>query len=156
MKWLNPVPRILNFKLVAVAAMGLLTAISFAQFSNPANDIPAYHTQPPAAGATLPPILSGNQLTGDHFEFAYQVKIYQLAAKIPSVLYQEPCYCRCDRGMGHQSLRSCFEGTHGAYCSTCMKEMVYTYRQTRLGKSPSQIRDGIERGEWESIDFQNP
>ena len=55
--------------------------------------------------------------------------------------------------MGHNSLHSCFETTHGAACSTCAKEAVYAYNMTRQGKTPQQIRDGIERGEWQSIDL---
>jgi len=77
-----------------------------------------------------------------------------MAAKIPAVLHQEPCYCHCDRTMGHNSLHSCFEGTHGAECSTCMKEGVYAYRETLKGRTPAQIRAGIERGEWENIDLE--
>lgn len=56
--------------------------------------------------------------------------------------------------MGHTRLHSCFEGTHGVECSTCMKEGVYAYQQTRLGRSPAQIRAGIERGEWMNIDLK--
>jgi len=29
---------------------------------------------------------------------------YALAAKVKRVLYQEPCFCHCDRGFGHESL----------------------------------------------------
>jgi hypothetical protein len=76
-----------------------------------------------------------------------------MAAKVPSVLYQEPCYCRCDRALGHNSLHSCFEDAHGAECSVCMKEGVYAYLQTKKGRTPAQIRAGIERGEWMNIDL---
>jgi hypothetical protein len=130
--------------LVAIAAS--------AQFSDPGNDIPAYNAAPPAH--PLPPILSGSQLTGIYFSHSYQVVAYQMAAKIPSVLHQQPCYCRCDREMGHNSLHSCFEGTHGAACSTCMKEAVYAYQQTKLHRTPAQIRAGIERGEWMNINLE--
>ena len=77
-----------------------------------------------------------------------------MAAKVPAVLHQLPCYCRCDRAMGHNSLHSCFEGTHGAACSTCMKEGVYAYRETRHGRTPAQIRTGIEKGEWMNVDLE--
>jgi hypothetical protein len=56
--------------------------------------------------------------------------------------------------MQHNSLHSCFEGTHGATCSTCMKEAVYAYEQTKKGQTPAQIRAGIERGEWQAIDLE--
>lgn len=124
-----------------------------AQWTDPAADVPAYHAQAPAKGAALPPILSGDQLTGPYFQKKWQVAVYREAAQIPRVLYQLPCYCRCDRELGHTSLHSCFEGTHGAICSTCAMEGAYAYKMTKLGKTPRQIRDGIERGEYQSIDL---
>ncbi|MGA8111702.1 MAG: CYCXC family (seleno)protein [Acidobacteriaceae bacterium] len=124
-----------------------------AQFTNPAQDVPAYHAQPPAAGQALPPILSGNQLTGPFFGKKWQVAVYKEAAQIPRVLYQLPCYCRCDRELGHTSLHSCFEGTHAAICETCAMEGAYAYRMTKLGKTPRQIRQGIEHGDYQSIDL---
>jgi bacterioferritin-associated ferredoxin len=66
-----------------------------------------------------------------------------------------PCYCYCDRNHGHKSLRSCFEGTHGANCGTCMQEALYSYRQSKRGWTVKQIRDGIERGDYKMIDLQN-
>jgi hypothetical protein len=124
-----------------------------AQFSDPAQDVPAYHAEAPARGQALPPILSGGQLTGAFFREKWQVAVYKEAAQIPSVLYQLPCYCRCDRELGHTSLHSCFEGTHGAICATCAMEGAYAYRMTKAGKTPRQIREGIERGDYRSIDL---
>ena len=69
------------------------------------------------------------------------------------MIYQQPCYCYCDRGMGHTSLHSCFSGTHGAVCSTCLKELYYTYSMNKQGKSPRQIREGIIAGGWKTIDL---
>jgi len=134
--------------------IGTLTIAGYAQWSNPADEIPAYNSEPPAKGATLPPILSGTQLTGDYFKYPWQVKVYKEAATIQPVLHQLPCYCRCDKAMGHNSLHSCFEGTHGAICSTCAKEEHYAYLMTKQGKTPLQIRGGIERKEYDSIDLQ--
>lgn len=118
------------------------------------NSIPAYHPRPPAKGAALSPILRPDQLTGYNAAYPFQTHAYELAAKIPDVLYQEPCYCRCDREEGHTSLRSCFAGLHGAECGICMKELYYSYLQTKKGKTPSQIRAGIIRGEWNKIDLR--
>ena len=134
-------------------ALIAITLAASAQFSDPAKDIPAYNAAPPTHA--LPPILRGAQLAGPNFAHPYQVAAYKMAAKIPAVLHQEPCYCRCDRSMGHNSLHSCFEGLHGAECSTCMKEAVYTYRETQKGRSPAQIRAGIERGEWMNLDLES-
>lgn len=140
-------------RILLTLALGLVTAASYAQFSNPMDDIPAYHPQAPASVSTLPAILSGKQLTGPYFRYRWQVKAYQEAAKIPAVLYQLPCYCRCDRALGHASLHSCFEGTHGATCSTCAQEEIYAYEMTKKGWTPKQIREGIEHQAYEKIDL---
>jgi hypothetical protein len=138
-------------RVLGCLALGLAAIVGSAQWSNPADDIPAYNAGPPTH--SLPPILSGSQLTGPYFQHAYQVVAYKMAAKIPAVLHQQPCYCRCDRAMGHNSLHSCFETTHGASCSTCMRETIYSYQQTKQGRTPAQIRAGIERGEWQNVDL---
>jgi len=132
-------------------ALGLGTLAASAQWSNPSEEIPAYNATAPAR--SLPPILSGDQLTGEYFTHQYQVVAYRMAAAIPSVLHQEPCYCRCDLAMHHNSLHSCFEGTHAAVCSTCMKEADFAYEQTKKGETPAQIRTGIERGDWRAVDL---
>ena len=134
-------------------AVFAITAASYAQWSNPADDVPAYHPSAPLKVSALPPILSGAQLKGENFRFPWQVHVYQQAIKIGSVLYQLPCNCRCDRALGHTSLRSCYEGVHGTECSTCAKEAFFAYAQTRLGKTPAQIRAAIARHEYESIDL---
>ncbi|MGO9340012.1 MAG: PCYCGC motif-containing (lipo)protein [Terracidiphilus sp.] len=131
-----------------------LTAVSYAQWSNPANDVPAYHPSAPLKVSSLPPILSGANLTGSDFRYPWQVHVYQQVAKISSVTYQLPCNCRCDRALGHTSLRSCFEGLHGTECATCAKEGFFAYQQTKLGKTPAQIREAIARREYESIDLE--
>jgi hypothetical protein len=130
------------------------TMASYAQWSNPADDVPAYHPSAPLKFVSLPPIMSGNQLTGDNFRFAWQVHVYQQVAKVSSVVYQLPCNCRCDRALGHTSLRSCFETFHGTECSTCAKEGFFAYQQTKLGKTPTEIRAAVARHEYESIDLE--
>ncbi len=130
------------------------TLASYAQFSNPSEDVPAYHPSAPLKVSALPAILSGSKLTGDNFRYPWQVHVYQQAAKVGNVLYQVPCNCRCDRALGHTSLRSCFEGLHGTECSTCAKEGFYAYQQTKLGRTPAQIRAGIARHDYESIDLE--
>ena len=130
------------------------TAMSYAQWTNPADDIPAYHPSAPLKVSPLPPILSGARLSGDNFRYPWQVHVYQQAVKIGNVLYQLPCYCRCDRALGHTSLRSCYEGLHGTECSTCAKEAFLAYRLTRLGKTPAEIRAAINHRDFESIDLE--
>jgi hypothetical protein len=134
-------------------AVFALTAASYAQWSNPANDIPAYHPAAPLKVGALPPILSGAKLNGPNFQYAWQRHVYEQVARVASVAYQLPCNCRCDRALGHTSLRSCFEGLHGTECSTCAKEGFYAYQQTKLGKTPAQIRAGIARHDYEAIDL---
>jgi hypothetical protein len=131
-----------------------LTVASYAQWSNPADDVPAYHPAAPLKTGTLPHILAGPELKGENFRYPWQIHVYQQAIKIGNVLYQLPCNCRCDRALGHTSLRSCYEGMHGTECSTCAKEAFFAYRLTKLGKTPAQIREAIARREYESIDLE--
>jgi Protein of unknown function with PCYCGC motif len=143
--------RSLKGKWLIGAVVFALTAASYAQWSNPADEVPAYHPSAPLKVSALPPILAGTKLTGENFRYPWQVHVYQQAIKIGNVLYQLPCNCRCDRALGHTSLRSCYEGLHGTECSTCAKEAFYAYRLTKAGKSPAQIRAGIAQHEYESI-----
>jgi Protein of unknown function with PCYCGC motif len=116
--------------------------------------IPAYNAGPPPKGTKLPAILTKDQLWGADAQYPYQTHAYELASKIPTVLHQQPCYCYCDR-MGHNSLHSCYENTHGARCATCLKELYYSYQLHKKGKTASQIRAGIIKGEWKLIDLQS-
>jgi len=116
--------------------------------------VPAFHQAPPPPSDKLAPILGKEQLWGGNDQFPFQTRSYEVAGKISSILYQQPCYCYCDR-MGHKSLRSCFESTHGAQCSTCMKEVFYSYQMSKQHKSASQIRKGIIAGEWKNIDLES-
>jgi hypothetical protein len=116
--------------------------------------IPSYNAGPPPKGTKLPAILAKSDLWGADAQYPYQTHSYELASKIPAVLHQQPCYCYCDR-MGHNSLHSCFETSHGARCSTCLKELYYSYQQNRKGKTAAQIRAGIIKGEWKQIDLQS-
>jgi hypothetical protein len=124
-------------RILGCVALGLATLAASAQWTNPSDDIPAYNAAAPVKA--LPPVLTGDQLTGIYFSHQYQVVTYKMAAAIPAVLHQQPCYC---------------QGTHGATCSTCMKEVVYAYQQTKKGWTPKQIRTGIEHGDWETIDLE--
>lgn len=134
----------------------LLTLTVSAAWTAPQGEgsVPAYNAAPPPKGVKLPAILTKADLWGQDAEYPYQTHAYELAAKIPTVLHQQPCYCYCDR-MGHNSLHSCFENTHGARCSTCLKELYYAYQQHQKGKTAAQIRAGIIKGEWQQVDLQS-
>jgi len=117
--------------------------------SGPADSgIPSYHSvalKPPFP-ATLDP---------KQFPDALNRNVYALAAKVRPVLYQQPCYCYCDRHEGHKSLLDCFVGTHGSICDICQKEAVLSYQLTQKGKTPGQIRAAIIRGDWHAVNL-NP
>jgi hypothetical protein len=123
------------------------------QQSEKESPVPAYNAGPPAKGTTLSAILAKEQLWGENAQYPFQSHAYELAAKIPRVLYQQPCYCYCDR-MGHTSLHSCFESTHGAQCATCLKEVYYSYTEHQKHRTAGQIRQGIIKGEWKQVNLQ--
>ena len=110
--------------------------------------IPSYH-----AYALKPPI--PKTLDPNQFPDALNRNVYALAAKIKPVLYEQPCYCYCDRHEGHKSLLDCYATDHGSKCDICQKEAVLAYELTRKGKTPEQIRAAIIRGDWKSVDL-NP
>ncbi|HTA24811.1 MAG TPA: CYCXC family (seleno)protein [Terriglobales bacterium] len=121
--------------------------------SQQADVVPAYNTAPPPKDVKLPPILGRDELWGADSQQPYQIHAYELAAKIPAILHQQPCYCYCDR-MGHNSLHSCFENTHGARCDVCLKELYYSYTQHQKGKTAAQIRKGIIAGDWRQVNLE--
>jgi len=109
--------------------------------------IPSYHAY--ALKLPFPVTLDPKQ-----FPDALNRNVYALAAKIKPVLYQQPCYCYCDRHAGHKSLLDCYVSSHGSECDVCQKEAVLAYQLTQKGKTPEQIRAAIIRGDWKSVDMQ--
>ena len=135
-------------KVLVVALFFAVAVVALAQ----GDHVPAYNAQALKAGDLLP-ILPADLRVGENFKYPYQVHAYELASKIPAVISQMPRYCYCER-IGHSSLHTCFESNHGAHCGICMKEGYYAYQQTKLRKTPAQIRDAINKGEWKSIDLE--
>jgi Protein of unknown function with PCYCGC motif len=114
--------------------------------------VPAYHAKAPQG--ELPETMNPELFSDPVVQNAYA-----LAAKIKKTLYQQPCYCHCDRSQGHTSLLDCFASRHGSGCGTCIYEDLYSYEQTRKGKTAAQIREGIVKGEWKMVDatkYQQP
>ena len=74
--------------------------------------------------------------------FQGQIKAAYAAVKeIPKTIAQLPCYCHCDRSMGHKSLHSCFEDDHAAGCGICMNSALKAYKLEKEKKmTPDQIR----------------
>ena len=108
--------------------------------------VPAFHNQPPQG--ELPATLAPAQFTNIVVQNSYI-----LAARVKKILYQQPCYCHCDRSQGHTSLLDCFASRHGSGCDVCMREAIYSYEQSRKGKTAAQIRAGIEHDEWRQVDM---
>lgn len=52
-------------------------------------------------------------MPASNFSIPVVARAYRIAARIPDVLAQQPCYCWCDQ-MGHGSLVDCFATSHGA------------------------------------------
>jgi uncharacterized protein with PCYCGC motif len=111
-----------------------------------AEPVPAFHTSVPAG--PLPETMSPTLFTEPVAQNAYSV-----AARIKKILYQQPCYCHCDRSQGHGSLLDCYVSKHAAVCGICEREDFYAYEQSRKGKTGAQIREGIERGNWRGVDM---
>src|ERR1700730_10699231 len=109
--------------------------------------VPSYH-----AYALKPPFPA--TLDPKQFPDPLNRNVYTLAAKIRPVLYQQPCYCYCDRNVGHKSLLDCYASEHGSQCDICQKEAVLAYQQTQKGKTPAQIRAAIIHGDWKSVDMK--
>ena len=139
-----------------ILALAFVAVMTHGQLTTPQDDVPAFHATPPAKTATLPAVLTQAQLAQAGFTEPAEREAYKAAAKVGSLLYQMPCYCHCDRQVGHTSLRSCFEGTHGEACATCAQEALYVYQQSKKGWSAKMIRAGIIRGDFKMIDLQNP
>jgi len=99
--------------------------------------VPAHFENAPPR-ESLSPTLSAAMFTGQ----ARQA--YQVAGEIPQTLAQLPCYCHCDRGMGHKSLHSCFEDDHAAHCAVCVDEALMAYRLEKTeGLTAPQVRERI-------------
>ena len=98
--------------------------------------VPAHYETAPSR-ASLGPTLAPEKFTG------LTRDAYRAAREIPETLAQMPCYCYCDRGMGHKSLHSCFEDDHASHCVTCINEALLAYKLEKEGKSATEIRDRI-------------
>jgi hypothetical protein len=99
--------------------------------------VPAHFEKAPSR-ESLSPTLNAAMFTGKARE------AYKVAGEIPQTLAQLPCYCHCDRGMGHKSLHSCFEDDHAAHCAVCVDEALLAYRLEKAeGLTAAQVRERI-------------
>jgi hypothetical protein len=104
--------------------------------SKPKPRVPAF--QSAESAKNLPPTLAPEMFQGT------VRAAYAAVREIPETIAQLPCYCHCDRSVGHKSLYSCFVDDHGANCGICMNEALTAYKLQKEQKlSPEQIREKI-------------
>jgi hypothetical protein len=99
------------------------------------SQVPAYQTA--VSASALRPTLPPERFIGPTQD------AYRVAREIPETIAQLPCYCHCDKSMGHKSLHSCFEDTHASQCTVCVSEALMAYDLQKNGMTPAQIRDRI-------------
>lgn len=99
--------------------------------------VPAFLKEAPSR-SSLGPTLAPEQFEG------LTRDAYRAVREIPVTIAQMPCYCHCDRGMGHKSLYSCFEDDHAAHCAVCVNEALMAHKLEKEQKlTAPQIRDRI-------------
>jgi hypothetical protein len=154
------IPRILATTILAAATLTLVALPasaqsaappvadpqSSAQQAPPKPVLPAFHDAAPKG--PLPDTLDPKQ-----FPEIDNQNIYALAAKEKAILYQQPCFCHCDREVGHGSLLDCYVDKHASVCLLCKKEAVFTYDEWKQGKTAAQIRQEIIDGKWKAVDL---
>ena len=139
-----------DWKFLVVVAAGfvaLAAGIFYAFAPQPGAQIPRYFMTA-AAAKPLPETLDPAQFPNKDVAAAYTA-----AKASPEVLAQQPCFCHCDRKMGHRSLLDCFRTKHAGECDVCVKEAIFADREARKGKSAEQIREEIIKGAWKTIEF---
>jgi len=142
--FMNRIHKMLTGGILLAVGVGLLAVPQFA--ASPVDEpTPAFHAEAPKDA--LPSTMDATL-----FPDIQTFNAYVIAGRAKKVLYQQPCYCHCDRSQGHGSLLDCFVSRHGSGCDICQKEDFYSYEQTRKGKTPAQIREGIIHGEWQKVD----
>src|ERR1700748_3765290 len=83
--------------------------------NNASEPTPAFHAAAPKDA--LPPTMDPST-----FNEPIVYNAYTVAGRVKKVLYQQPCYCHCDRSQGHGSLLDCFVSHHASGCDLCPKE----------------------------------
>lgn len=136
------------FAVVAVGFVALAAAIFYVFAPQPGIQVPRYFMTV-AAAKPLPETLDPGQFPNKDVAAAYRA-----AKASPEVLAQQPCFCHCDRKMGHRSLLDCFGTKHAAQCDVCVKEAIFADREARNGKTAEQIREEIIKGDWKAVELE--
>jgi hypothetical protein len=103
--------------------------------AQPQARVPAF--QDAKSAMNLPATLQPEQFFGPTRE------AYKAVKEIPETIAQLPCYCHCDKSIGHKSLHSCFQDTHASQCAVCVNEALLAYNLQKSGVPPAQIRERI-------------
>lgn|GEM_PF-1185281 len=114
----------------------------------PTPRVPAFFMST-AEAKPLPPVLDPAQ-----FNDPVISKAYRYAQENPELYAQQPCYCYCDSGFGHRSLLDCYASDHSVGCALCLKEGLLVHKLHQEGKSATDIRDLIVRGEWKTVKLE--
>lgn len=131
-------------RLPSVIVLSLGMSLGVASLAAADSPIPAY--QSGAALTTLP-----RPLDAARFQDRSTRETYAIARRNPKLLAQLPCYCYCDRSVGHKSLYYCFVDMHGADCNICQQEAILADRLARKGTPIKAIRAALIRGDWRSV-----
>jgi len=54
------------------------------------------------------------------------------------------CYCHCHEEMGHRSLLTCFQGTHAAECTICLREGYQAWVDFQAGRPVEQTQQVVD------------
>jgi len=107
----------------------------------------AYHDHPPSE--PLP-----KTLEPPAFSSSPKAHVaYCLASRVRDVLYQEPCFCHCNRFADHKSLLDCYTQDHGLTCYACQAEAIFCFEKHSKGFTPEEIRKALYRDEWRSLNL---
>lgn len=108
-----------------------------------------YHLQPP-------PLSVSDPLDPGQFKHNNEAYVsYVLAHELKPFLYQIPCYCPCDKKLGHESLLDCYRSRHAEYCPVCQKELLFCYLSHKSGRKAVEIRGDLARGDAWGLDIQS-
>jgi len=123
-------------------------APSGAQAGSPVASVPSPRPVPPFYGSAEAAKPFPRLLPAAYFrQYPLVARAYKVASDIPEVFAQQPCYCFCDKS-GHRSLLDCYASDHGAGCLICIKEALLADQMHKKGKTATEIRTAIIRGDW--------
>ncbi len=131
-------------QLVPFAVLALGICLGLPGLAIATGQVPAY--QSGSELKRLPPPLDANQFKDRATRGAYGI-----AKRSPKLLAQLPCYCYCDRSVGHKSLYSCFVDKHGADCNICQQQAYLAERLAKKRLPIKAIRDAMNRGDWSAV-----